>query len=362
MKRGSRLTFAVSLAFAPIAITTAVAQEQAAPEPDRTLIPYASARDSVRLPDGRMLHFVCMGQGSPTVILTAGAGGWGINWSKVQPAVATRTRVCAWDRAGFGLSGPPPQPQSVAETTSDLEAGLARGKIAGPYIVVGHSLGGYESLLLKDRQPANVVGMVLVDSSIPDQVVLFDRATPIIAKWMRTLDNPVVGFLQKCAAGLRAGTVRHGGPDPDGCLHPQWPPSYPPELRTVLDAMAGEAEPHVIAAALDTIAFYASPSLLDRDAKAVIRPGRSYGSMPLVVLTAGDFQSPPDFPAAMKAEIPLQRAEWARGHDAFAALSTRGVHRVVAGSSHDIPEIKPQAVIDAIDEVVDQARSAGKER
>ena len=71
--------------------------------------------------------------------------------NKVQPAVAQKTRVCAWDRASWGLSSPSRQPQTADNRTSDLQAALKADGIKGPYVVVGHSMGGYESLLLKDR-------------------------------------------------------------------------------------------------------------------------------------------------------------------------------------------------------------------
>ena len=113
----------------------AVALTLAAAAVDPTLLPYASTRDSVRLPDGRTFQFVCMGQGSPVVILTTGANGWSVGWHVVQPAVAARTRVCAWDREGFGLSSGTPKPQTVDQSTTDLQAALKAGRIAGPYVV-----------------------------------------------------------------------------------------------------------------------------------------------------------------------------------------------------------------------------------
>src|SRR6187431_2220157 len=111
----------------------AIAQEQAAgPDGiDRTLAQYASTEDSVRLPDGRSIHLVCTGDGSPSVILLAGMADWSVAWNRVQPAVAARTRVCAWDRAGLGLSDPPAKPQMVDATTADLEAALAAADING---------------------------------------------------------------------------------------------------------------------------------------------------------------------------------------------------------------------------------------
>src|SRR5215469_15071494 len=151
MRRGARpVVFAMGL----MAASIAAAQQPPAPTAaDPTLAPYASMKDSVRLPDGRTIQLVCMGQGGPVVILTAGSGDWSIAWNTVQPAIARKTRVCAWDRAGFGFSSPPPRLQSVADTTSDLQAALKAGGVLGPYILVGHSLGGFESAMLKDREP-----------------------------------------------------------------------------------------------------------------------------------------------------------------------------------------------------------------
>lgn len=349
----------VSLAVAmPWLNLPVVAQENASPVVDQTLLPYASTKDSVRLPGGRIIHLVCMGHGRPVVILTAGGGGWSIAWNKVQPTVAARTRTCAWDRAGFGFSGPSPKPQTVDNTTSDLVSSLNIAHIAGPYVLVGHSTGAYESLLFADRRRSDVAGIVLVDPSIPDQTAIFDRVTPAQTEWLRVHGNDsLVTLLQKCAEGLRAGNVRRGGPDPDGCLRPiPWPPTYPRELRAALDKRLADSSPEEIAAAMQTYASYTK--FIDLDSKMVVNPHRHYGNMPVIVLTASEFLSPPDYSAAAKAEIPQFRAEWERAHDAYAALSARGANLTVEGSSHDIPQIKPQAVIEAIDRVVSEARAS----
>src|ERR1700739_629823 len=70
----------------------------------------------VRLPDGRRLALRCSGQGSPTVLLESGSAGASLGWSKVQPTIAQTTRVCSYDRAGYGLSDPGPPPRDGAAT------------------------------------------------------------------------------------------------------------------------------------------------------------------------------------------------------------------------------------------------------
>ena len=349
----------VGLALALAVGSTAMAQASAPPV-DRTLLPYASTQDTARLPGGRTIHLVCMGKGAPVVLLTAGGTGWSISWAKVQPRVAAKTRVCAWDPAGLGLSSPSPQPQTSDTLASDLQSALKARAIAGPYVVVGHSLGAYVSLLLADRQPSRVAGMVLVDPSIPDQMATFDRVTPAQNAFMKALPDPTP-FLERCAAALRSGAVRPGLPDPMGCLRaPGYPPGWPPQLLAGLNRNYVNAPPAVTAAALATIASNmksADDNYGDEDAKVVINPRRNYGDMPLIVLTASDFRSPPDYPAAARAEIPTFQAEWRRAHDAYAALSTRGIDRVIPNSTHDMPDENPQVVVDAINAVVDEVRA-----
>src|SRR6185436_8496713 len=115
-----------------------VAHAQTTPAANAALDAYAKPQRLVKLADGRAIHLYCQGRGSPTVILTAGLGGWASSWSKVQPAVARHTRTCAWDRAGFGYSDGSAQPQTLAATTGDLEQALAAARIKGPYVLVGH--------------------------------------------------------------------------------------------------------------------------------------------------------------------------------------------------------------------------------
>jgi pimeloyl-ACP methyl ester carboxylesterase len=360
MPRISHLVVAGALALGPIGVAKSLGQPPAPVAVDQSLAAYASTKNSAHLPDGRVIHLVCMGQGSPTVILSAGAGGWGVVWNKVQPAVAKKTRVCTWDRAGFGLSDISPKPQTVDNTTSDLEAALKAGNIAGPYIAVGHSLGGLEALLLTDRQPRNVVGMVLVDptvvvrSTAPPPPSTPAAPAPSLQPFP---EPPAVAFFRNCAAGLRAGTVRKGA-DPDGCLRGQtFPPEYPPELRAALDKHPADMPPETVAAGFDFLAASAAPQSFQELDEISLKPGRNYGNMPLIVLSAGELALPPGQPQLPAAQVRAALDGFRQGHDQMAAVSTRGVNRVVEGSSHFIQQIKPQVVIDSIDEVVDEARA-----
>ena len=190
--------------------------QAAQPSPDLSLTVYAKPQRLVELRDGRKIHLFCLGKGSPTVILTTGGGDWAASWSKVQAPIALKTRVCAWDRAGFGFSDPSSAPQDISHTTTDLEEAFKRAKIDGPYVLVGYSMGGYETLLFADRHPRQVLGMVLIDPSVPDQDRRARLVAPKYAAFFSDSIDQSAALLKKCAAELRSGVLTIGSPDAGG--------------------------------------------------------------------------------------------------------------------------------------------------
>jgi pimeloyl-ACP methyl ester carboxylesterase len=118
---------------------------------------------------GYKIFLHCMGTGTPTVILEAGFDDVADTWSLVQPEVAKFTRACAYDRAGLGQSDPGPEPRDSIQVVKELHTLLINASIEGPYVLVGHSLGGMYMRLFADQYPEEVKGLVLVDSSHIDQ-------------------------------------------------------------------------------------------------------------------------------------------------------------------------------------------------
>jgi pimeloyl-ACP methyl ester carboxylesterase len=114
------------------------------------------------------LHLRCEGTGDPLVVFEAGLGLDGSAWRIVQPQVARVTRACAYDRAGRGLSGPAPYPHGQRQMAQELYALLNQSGHHGPYILVGHSMGGAIVRWFLDANPNDVVGMVLVDAATED--------------------------------------------------------------------------------------------------------------------------------------------------------------------------------------------------
>jgi len=293
--------------------------------------------EQVRLLDGRRLHLVCAGQGAPTVLLEGGFGATSRAWWKVQPAVAQTTRVCAYDRAGAGRSDPGPLPRDARAIAEDLSNALRRAGISGPFVVVGHSSGGLYVRAFSDLRRAEVAGMVLLDPSVEHQ----DRR-------FAEVFGPGAGSLE----GLRSRTARC-----EAAARARQIPSSDPTLAVCTPHKAGSSsgpdEALLAAQRPETWATQISEldNLWGATSDEVAAGRKSYGDMPLVVLTAEKTYA--GVPALVR---PAADALWRRLHAEIAAKSTRGRTEIVSGSSHLIMIDRPDAVAAAIVEVVKEVR------
>ena len=116
--------------------------------------------------NGHQMHMICMGEGSPAVILQAGASAESLWWYRVQNQLAEHTQVCAYDRPGMGWSEPVSGSRDPLTINGELHSLLEQVGISTPYMVVGHSYGSILARIFAAQYPEDVVGVVLVDSQL----------------------------------------------------------------------------------------------------------------------------------------------------------------------------------------------------
>lgn len=272
--------------------------------------------------DGRKMHIDCAGEGSPTVVLDAGLGDTYLSWRKVQPQIATLTRVCSYDRAGLGYSDSSLGPRTSKEIAEQLHELLQAARVPPPYILVGHSLGGYNVRVYANLYPNDVAGMVLVDASHPDQ----ENRMPSEIKNMQGSWEREAEFLEY--------TMPFGLPRLMGLCEND-PPLRAAECNW-RNAHEGLAEMK---------AFHES-------AAQTAETG-SLGSMPLVVLSHDPDKPSTELPPDLAK--PMNQA-WEKMQEELAHLSSRGTQVIARNSSHYIQLDRPDVVVDGVSNVVQQAR------
>ena len=292
------------------------------------------------------LHLYQMGDSGPAVILDAGIGASSLSWRIVQTMAAQFARVYAYDRAGFGWSDAPRRahgPRIASKLAEELRDTLHAAQVEGPYILVGHSFGGFVARMYAERWPAEVAGLMMVDSptaadwAAPDEVhrrqhlggALFSR----VGGWLAWLG--VVRFcLNRFSRGGRALPVtvtRAFGASALALVTRMVSQvmKFPEELRPIAQAQWSRPAPFLSLA--DHLQH------LPVSAREVAECG-SLGDLPFVVLTASN-------PTPQRAAA----------QDALACQSTRGRHIVAREGGHWLLLDQPELVVQVIRSVTGES-------
>jgi pimeloyl-ACP methyl ester carboxylesterase len=206
---------------------------------------------------------------------------------------------------------------------TELHTLLTAAGIAPPYVLVGHSMGGFNVRLYATLYRNEVAGMVLVDASHPDQDSRFPRELEDMeGSWLREAE-----FLEYAMAFGLPRLLGLCDDDPD--------------------QRAAECNWH---SAREGVAELKSFS----ESAAQTAATGALGDLPLIVLSHD-----PDKPAA---DIPPDLAKptnaaWTKMQEELSHLSTRGTQITAKNSSHYIQIDRPDVVIDAVYNVVKQARA-----
>ncbi|WP_313536861.1 alpha/beta hydrolase [Sphingomonas sp.] len=247
---------------------------------------------------GRSIRLACKGAGSPSVVIDAGMGTAPVEdpgWNAIADQVASTTRVCLYDRAGLGGSDPAPAgSRSSLDCAADLHAALSSARIEGPYLLVGHSVGGLHAQVFAAKYPSDTAGLVLVSTTHPDQ----------FSKWLTLLPAPAQGE-EKAVTEARSFLISM-----------QTDPSKNEER---LDMRASARQAHLLT---------------------------SLGSKPVIIATHSPrFRMVPGLsePLAVKLEDATQQMQ--RG---YLSLSTNAHQNVAERAGHGLPHEAPKFVVDNI--------------
>lgn len=264
---------------------------------------------------GYRLHINCIGTGSPTIVLEYGHQGSYFDWNQVQPEIAGFTRVCSYDRAGYGWSDPSPRPRLPSVMAEELRALLDAAGEKPPYVVVAHSFGGFNALMFTHKFPDEVSGLVLVDGLHTFSEFSFELPEKASLRMMRV----VMRF------GLPRWRHWCGGTGPE-------------ELRGEKEAISCKPELYD--------AFYHERALFSDDV-AEIRGITDLGSVPLIVI-------------AHDPKIGNMSLEfWQQAQHQKLQLSRSSQLVIATGSGHDIPLMRPDVIVAAVRKLVQSPGTAG---
>lgn len=302
---------------------------------------------------GRKMNLYCRGEGAVTVIFDSGLSDWSSIWALVQPQTASRTRACTYDRAGMGYSDPSNRPSTPFNIAEDLRNLIKAAGIHSPVVLVGHSLGGFNMKLFAAIHPSEVAGVVLVD---PTEELEEARARRVVTEKfgvatfekMYSEENGPSAWLAHFQACVEAAQKQDLDPLSDlykQCTDPVRLPlgSLIAQHRQAIQvgyayqaARASEALNCVIAQ---------NPSL-DEQYTRIFGKKSFLGNLPLIVLSHSIVDKESPFPEEDQYLLLAL-------HDQTTASSTRGVHRIVPNTHHNIEVDDPQSIVVAINDVLD---------
>jgi len=287
---------------------------------------------------GRRIQLDCRGAGSPTVVFESGLDMSGsLSWAMVHDEIAKSTRACAYSRAGIMWSDPSNLHQNGKSIAEDLHATLSKAGEQGPFVLVGHSLGGPYIMTYTKYFGQEVAGLVFVDASHSDQMKLSNGEEPTELKFME--------FRNSLSAALNwAGVVRAATANDKGL------PNRADRVNQAVNAYRSTS---------------LGSMLKEKDAseETLVEAGslRKLGDRPIFVLTAMARFS--DHASSIWKITPEQakntKETWIRMQEEIAAWSSQSQHQLVPDANHYIQFDRPDIVIAAVHSVVEKIRSAG---
>jgi pimeloyl-ACP methyl ester carboxylesterase len=276
---------------------------------------------------GYRLHVTDHGHGGPAVVILHGAGDCSYSWMQIRKELAAFTRVITYDRAGMGSSESGPAP-TASHTVSELHAVLHKAGIPGPYILVGHSLGGLIARLYAVQHPADVAGLVFLDStheSLKDDVK-FKQGFAVLGVMIRVLKVLSIFGIPRFFGNV-FGVIPMFGSERSYYKQQLSAAEYEQWKAMVYRIFSGGAAGAEFKGAWDHL-------------EAAAKRLATFSDLPIAVVNNPGFGE-----------------EWTEKQKELASRSTNHIHKVSDRKGHSLQMPRPEYVVQAIRHVVEQARA-----
>src|ERR1039458_877192 len=259
--------------------------------------------------NGHRMHIICTGRGSPIFGLEVGLGNDSMPWGGIQPVLSSTTRVCSYDRAGFGWSDALPAPRDADHIAAELHELLLQAKVTGPIVLMGHSMAGVYMRDYATRYPENIVGIVFEDGSTPLQdenpvVKAFESKSKVPPPWALELlaksamSTGIPRLIGQCSQSIKGFDARAAKLQAEDICH------------THVDGM------------------FAAMDRINQSGQETVHTG-PYGALPILIIS--------EDPAKMAAASSTDMANvWSQMQEDLKKLSTRSRRIIANGSTHYI--------------------------
>jgi pimeloyl-ACP methyl ester carboxylesterase len=252
--------------------------------------------------NGHRLWISCAGAEGPTVVVDYGGGSDGTEWRATVAELRREARVCVYARAGYPPSEPGPFPRDAGREADELAALLTAAAVPRPFLLVAHSLGALNAMVLAQRHRDWLTGLVVLD--------------PPPFSWLNGTTFPAI------RTGVEATVTR---------------------VRQRVVTLRGAADSASLVRAHRSETLASELESMFAGTATAASAVRTLGDLPVLALAGGR----PDT-TAYGADAAAFTNAWIEQARAIAALSSRGEFVLVAESGHNVPAQVPDRVTAAV--------------
>jgi pimeloyl-ACP methyl ester carboxylesterase len=274
---------------------------------------------------GHKMHIYCTGSGSPAIVMEAGGGSDSVAWRGVQPALSETTRVCSYDRAGHGWSDALPGPRDADHIAGELHQLLLQTGMIGPIVLMGQSFGGVYLRDYATRYPAEIAGLIFVDSSTPlqNRNPAIEPGGPGPPPWVVSLEM-IVGVPRLIGmCGGAQGVVDH--------------------IRRLQAEDICRLHYSVMSAELESF---------DESGRQTVHSG-PYGTLPILIISHDPTKQLPQHPTQQDLN---RESAWTQMQENLKKLSPRSRRIIAQGSTHFVVTERPDLIDKEVPLFIEQIR------